>query len=326
MIVRSSNMKRRLFAGLAAMMLSAGVAVAQDFPSRPIRIIVPFPPGASTDIITRLLAEELRKDLGQTVVVDNRVGATGVIGSTELSRAAPDGYTIGLGNEATHVTGPLLKKTPPYDPIRDFTPLTIAIQTTMAIAINPKVVPANNLAELIEFARKNPGKVAYGTAGVGSPQHLLGELLKQRGGADLIHAPYSGAGPATNDLLAGHIAMVISTLPSLMPQLSKLRVVAIGDSKRLPDMGQIATISETFNDVVVSGWSGYFGPPNLPRPIVNRLNAALVKALNAPAVVDAIKRQQVLPAPGTPEDLANLLSSGKERWSRVIAAANLPKE
>lgn len=318
-------MKHKALAALATLTMLAGGALAQDYPVRPIRIIVPFPPAGSTDVITRLLAEEMRKDFGQTLVVENRVGATGIIGSTLLAQAAPDGYTIGLGNDATHVTGPLMRKNPPYDPIRDFTPIILAIQTTMALAVNPKV-PVNNLAELIDYAKKNPGKVAFGTAGVASPQHLLGELLKQRSGADFVHAPYSGGGPATNDMLAGHIPMLIATMPAIAPQLSRMRVIAIGDAKRLAEFPQIATISETLSDFFVAGWQGYFGPANLPRPIVARLNAAFSKALHAAPVVESARRQQLSLVPGTPDDLANLMSAANARWSRVIAAANLPKE
>jgi tripartite-type tricarboxylate transporter receptor subunit TctC len=304
----------------------AVTGLAHDYPSQPIRIIVPFPPGASTDVVTRLVAEELRQSLGQTVTVENRAGGTGTIGVGALARAPADGYTLGLGNEATHVTVPLLKKKPPFDSVRDFTPITIAIRTTMAIAVNPSVLPVKNLAELIQAAKTTPGGLSFGSPGQGSPQHLIGELLKQRTGASFVHVPYTGSAPATNDLLAGHIPMVITTLSALMPHLGKIMIVAIGDGERLSSMPNVPTISETLPDFNVSGWSGYFGPANLPAPITARLNAAFVAALKKPVVVDAIRKQSLEPAGTSADELRLLVKNGIERWGAVIDKAQLPKD
>ena len=169
----------------------AGVAAGRDYPEQPIKIIVPFPPGASTDVVTRLVAEELRKSFDQTVTVENRAGGTGLIGGSALARSPADGYTIGLGNEATHVTVPLLKKKPPYDSRKDFTPLTIAIRTTMAIAVNPNVLAVQSLPELIAESKRRPGGISFATPGAGSPQQLIGELLQQRSGGVFVHVPYT---------------------------------------------------------------------------------------------------------------------------------------
>lgn len=308
------------------LLIGVGAVQAQEFPSQPIKIIVPFPPGASTDVVTRLIAKELKDSLGQTVTVENRAGGTGSIGVGQLARAASDGHTIGLGNEATHVTVPLLKKKSPYDPLRDFTPLTTAIRTTMAIAINPSVLPARNLSELIELAKTRPQGISYGTPGAGSPQQLIGEMLMQRSGGKFVHVPYTGSGPATNDLLAGHIPMVISTLPSLMTHRDKLTIVAIGDEGRLSSMPAVQTISETVPDFVVTGWSGYFGPANLPPPVAARLNTALVAALKKPDVVEAIRKQSLEPSSSSGEELHQLVKSSIERWSPVIERAQLPKQ
>jgi tripartite-type tricarboxylate transporter receptor subunit TctC len=311
---------------LLALASCAGTGLAQEYPSQPIRLIVPFPPGASTDVVSRLVADELRQILGQTVTVENRAGGTGTIGVGLLSRAQADGYTLGLGNEATHVTVPLLKKKPPYDSVKDFTPITIAIRTTMAIAVNPSVLPVKNLAELIQAAKAKSGGISFGTPGQGSPQQLIGELLKQRTGASFVHVPYTGSAPATNDLLAGHIPMVITTLPALMPHLGKITIIAIGDAERLSYLPQVQTISETLPDFNVTGWSGYFGPAGLPAPISAKLNAAFVAALKKPAVIEAIRKQSLEPA-GTPaEDLRLLVRSGIERWTPVIDKAQLPKD
>jgi tripartite-type tricarboxylate transporter receptor subunit TctC len=311
---------------MAGMALCSSMATAAEFPSQPIRIIVPFPPGASTDVVTRLVAEELRRSLGQTVIVENRPGGTGQIGVSALAHSMPDGYTIGLGNEATHVTVPLLKKRPAFDPVKDFTPLTIAIRTTMAIAVNPAVLRVRSLPELIEAARTRPGGISFGTPGTGSPQHLIGELLKQRSGANFVHIPYSGSALATNDLLAGHIPMIVSTLPALMAHRDKLTIIAIGESERLPYLPDVPTISETMADFVVGGWSGYFGPAKLPGPISARLNAALVSALHNPLVVEAIRKQSLEPAGTSAQDLLALVKSGLERWAPVIERAQIAKE
>ena len=319
-------MKMFVSALMASLALCPPIAAAAEFPSQPIRIIVPFPPGASTDVVTRLVAEDLRRSLGQAVTVENRPGGTGQIGVGVLARSTPNGYTIGLGNEATHVTVPLLKKRPSFDSVKDFTPLTIAIRTTMAIAVNPVVLRTRTLRELIEAAIKAPGGISFATPGTGSPQHLIGELLKQRSGANFVHIPYSGSAPATNDLLAGNIPMIISTLPALMAHRDKITIIAIGDAERLPYLPDVPTISETMPDFVVGGWSGYFGPANLPGPIAARLNAALVSALHKPLVIEAIRKQSLEPAGTSAQELLTLVKSGLERWAPVIERAQIGKE
>lgn len=316
---------RKLLHVAVGLVMTAGVC-AQDYPNQPIRFIVPFPPGASTDVVTRLVAKEMKDILGQTVTVENRAGGTGVIGVTQLARSPADGYTIGLGNEATHVTVPLLKKKPPYDPVADFTPLTVAIRTTMAIAVNPDVLPVRNLKQLVEAAKSRPGGISYGTPGAGSPQQLIGEYLKQQTGGNFVHVPYTGSGPATNDLIAGHIPMIISTLPSLMAHRDKLRIIAVGDEARLPAMPEVETLKETIPEFVVTGWSGYFAPAGVPAPVAARLGAALTTALRKPAVMESIRKQSLEPATSTPEELQQLVKSGIQRWAPVIERAQLPKQ
>ena len=315
---------------LPAVLLGLGVlglsVHAETFPSRPVTMIVPFPPGASTDTLSRLIADELKNELGQSVIVENRPGATGLIGVQALSRAARDGYTIGLGNEATHVTGPLMKAQMPFDPLGDFTPLTVAIRTTMAIAVNPAAVPANTLEELIEYAKREPKGVSFGTPGMGSPQHLIGEMLRLRSGGNFVHVPYTGSSPAINDLVAGHIPMTVTTLPALLPHLDRIKILAIGDAERLPDMPDVPTVSETLPDFIVRGWSGYFGPAGLEPEVVGQLSRALVKALHNERIIQAIRDQGLEPAGSAPEDLAALIASGVKQWTPVIEQAHLPKQ
>lgn len=317
-------MKRLLLCMLVGASVLACAAQAADFPDRPIRIIVPYSPGASTDTVTRLIAVELQRKLHQGIIVENKAGAGGLIGVDALARAEPDGYTIGLGTEATHVTAPLMKKEMPFDPLKAFTPLTVAIHTTMAIAINPRVLPVHSLKELIEYSKK-PGGVSFGTPGFGTPQHLIGELLKQRSGGNFIHVPYKGSGNATTDLIAGHIPMVITTLPSLLPHLQSIRILAIGDAVRLKSMPDVATISETLPDFVVTGWSGYFGPAALPQPIADRLSQALVAALHEPKIMQAIRNQGLEPAGTSAAELTQDIVAGMKRWRAVIDHAGLEK-
>lgn len=327
----SGRRMRRLAARCAALVLTSAVAFAQAqdvFPSRTIRIIVPYPPGASTDILTRLVAEELRRDLGQPVVIDNRPGSTGLIGMTALAKAPADGYTLGLGNEATHVTTPVVRKSMPYDALRDFTAISLAIRSTMSVAVNPAVVPAKTLAELIEYARAHPGKVAYGTPGVGSPQHLAGEWLSQRTGAGFVHAPYQGAAPATNDLLAGHVAMGIAGLTSYLQHAAggRIRILAIGDTARSPDLPDVPTIAETVPDVIVAGWQGYFAPAGLAAPIRSRLNAAFMRAMRSPKVVEEARKQQFTPVGSSVEEFERTLRSNTERWRAVVDATGIAEK
>lgn len=312
----------------AASACAVSLACAQDYPSRVIRIIVPFPPGASTDVVTRLLAEELSKDLGQSVVVENRGGSAGVIGTAYLARSAPDGYVIAIGNEGTHVTTPVMRKQMPYDSLKDFTPIILASRSTMAFAVNTSLVPVGTIAELIEFTKKNPKKVSFGTAGVGAPQHLAGELFKQRTGAVMEHAPYGGAGPATNDLVGGHLPMIIGTMPSLVPHFGnpRIKVLAIGDARRRPELPDTPTLSETIPGMLVAGWNGFFAPPGIPQHIQTRLNQSLVRAIKAPRVDKTLRDQFLVPVASTPEELAEVIREGIERWTRVVEAARIERE
>jgi tripartite-type tricarboxylate transporter receptor subunit TctC len=317
-----------LLFGVAAAVCTTALVHAQEYPARVIRMVVPFPPGASTDVVTRLVAEELGKDLGQSVVVENRGGAAGLVGMAYLARSAPDGYTLAIGNEGTHVTTAVMKKQMPYDSLKDFTPITLASRSTMAFAVNTTLVPVGTIAELIEYTKKNPKKVSFGTAGIGAPQHLAGELFKQRTGAIMEHAPYSGAGPATNDLLGGHLPMLIGTMPSLVPHFGnpQIRILAIGDARRRPELPGTPTLSETVPGMLVAGWNGFFAPAGLPQPIQARLNQGLVKAIKSPRVDKALRDQFLVPVASSPQELADVIKEGIERWTKVVEAARIERE
>ncbi|GAB3777342.1 tripartite tricarboxylate transporter substrate binding protein [Ramlibacter monticola] len=317
---------KRIVQGLAlAFALWTAFAHAQDFPRQPIRIIVPFPPGTVADLIARSVSEELRASLGQPVTVENRSGATGLVGMGLLAQAPADGYTIGIGNEATHVTVPLMKKKVAYDPLRDFTPLALAVRTTMVIAVNPALLPVNDLPELIAAAKTRAGGISFGSMGEGSPPQLIGELLNQRTGGRFVHVPYEGSGPAVEDLLAGRLPMVISTLTTLAPRHDKVRIIATADAARLPALPGVQSISESVPDLVMPGWVGFFAPAKLPPAVAAKLSAALSSALRQPAVAQALRKRMLEPVGSSPEELRELVRSGLERWAPVIAKAQKVK-
>jgi len=317
-------MKRLMQMLAMAFALGAAMANAQDFPRQPIRIIVPFAAGTTTDILARVVSEELKASLGQPVHVENRSGATGLVGAGMLARAPADGYTIGIGNEATHVTLPLLRKVA-YDPLNDFTPLTMATRTTLAIAVNPSLLPVHDLPGLIAAAKTRADGVSFGARSEGSPPQLIGELLKQRTGGRFVHVPYEGSAPALEDLLAGRLAMVISTLPMLAPHQDRLRIIAVADEVRVPAFPGVQSIAETLPDVVVPGWSGFFAPAKLPPAIAAKLSSALAAALHKPAVAQALRKRAFEPVGGPPEELRELVSSGQQRWAPVLAKVPMPK-
>ncbi len=308
--------------------LAASPATAQQYPSRPIQVIVGFAPGSATDIALRLMGEELAKDLGQSVVILNQGGAAGEIGVKQCASANPDGYTICAGNEGTHVISAVLKKNLPYEPLKDFAPITQTYRSTIGIAVNPDMLPVANMAQLIQYAKDKPGAVKFGTSGVGGPQHLAGELLKQRTGADIRHVGYNGAAPAIQDMVAGYLPMVISTLPAMVAQTKtgKVKILAIGNSQRRPDMTDTPLISETVPEFVVEGWSGFFAPAKTDPAIVRRLNAGIVKTLRIPKITQALNDIGVDPVGGSPEELGKLMETNTVMWRRVVETAGIKVE
>jgi tripartite-type tricarboxylate transporter receptor subunit TctC len=310
----------------AAMMTAMATAMAQEFPHHPIRIIVPFPPGTAADTVARVVSEELKNSLAQPVVLEHRPGATGLVGVGSLAQAPADGYTIGLGIDATHVTIPLVKKRLAYDPLKDFTPLTLAVRTTMAIAVNPALVSVKDLPELLQAAKTRAGGVSFGTMGEGSPQQLIGELLKQRTGAHFEHVPYAGSVAAIEDLLAGKLPMVITPLASLAPHQDRLRIIAVADAVRVPAFPGVPAIAETLPGVVLTGWAGFFGPAKLPPAVAAKLSAALAAAMRKPAVVEALRKRSMEPAATSGDEFRELVRSEIEYWAPVVERARLQQK
>lgn len=327
-------MKRRQAASLLAALPLGGTlawataARAQSWPDKPLRLVVPYPPGASTDAMGRIVAQAIAGPLGQTVVVDNRGGASGSIGSDQVAKSAPDGYTFVLGTDATHSANYHLSAAPPYHPVKDFTPLTLAVLNPMVLVINPAVTPARTLAEMMALAKADPNKGAYGSSGNGSPHHLAGELLKQKSGAPLTHVPYKGGGPAVNDLMGGSIPMVISSLITVLPHIKsgRLRAIAVPSSRREPALPDVPTFSETYAGTEINSWLGFWAPANLPPAVAQRLSDELIKALKSADVRAKLDAAGLVVTALSPAETGALVAREFEARGQLIRSAGIKAE
>ena len=319
-------MLTKLLAALALCL--AGAALAQDrFPDKPVRFIVPFPPGGGTDALARILGAKLGEQWGQQVIIDNRAGAQGNIGTAAGAKAAPDGYTITFAHQGALVINPHLYKDPGYDTLRDFA--AVARTTEMAfVAVAHPSVPAANLRELAQHARQNPGKLTFASTSAGP--HIVGELFKQATGTDLVHVPYKGAGPAINDLLGGQVMLMFSNPTSTVPHVKsgKLRALGVMDTKRNPALPDVPTAQEAglpeLSNVIE--WYGVVVPSATPSAIVQRLSASVLQALAAPDVVQRIAAIGQTPAPTGADEFARLIREDYARWQRVVKAAGVKAE
>ena len=306
----------------------AGAAFAQDrFPEKPVRFIVPFPPGGGTDALARILGAKLGEQWGQQVIIDNRAGAQGNIGTAAGAKAAPDGYTITFAHQGALVINPHLYKDPGYDTLRDFA--AVARTTEMAfIAVAHPSVPAANLRELAQHARQNPGKLTFASTSAGP--HIVGELFKQATGTDLMHVPYKGAGPAINDLLGGQVMLMFSNPTSTVPHVKsgKLRALGVMDTKRNPALPDVPTAQEAglpeLSNVIE--WYGIVVPAATPGAIVQRLGASVVRAMGAPDVLERINAIGQTPSPAGAEEFARLIREDYARWQRVVKTSGAKAE
>jgi tripartite-type tricarboxylate transporter receptor subunit TctC len=316
-----------LAAGLAAAFL-AQPALAQSYPSRPIRLIVPFAAGGGNDNVARLVGKRLGEGLGQPVVVDNHPGAGGVLGAEAAAKSAPDGYTLFLGGVGSHAINPNLMKNLPYDPIRDFAPVELLAQAPLVLVVHPSV-PARSLAEFVAYARAHPGKLNFASNGNGSSSQLAAVMFESMAGIDMVHVPYKGLSPALTDLLSGQVQLMFSSVVAILPHIKagKVRALAVTGTKRLASTPGLPTIAESgFPGYEASSWYGILAPAGTPRDIVTKLNAELSKALSQPEVRNSLLAEGAEPVGGTPEQFAAHIRSEKERLGRVIREAKITLE
>ena len=315
---------------LAGFAFATGLAVAQtpNWPSRPITIIAPYPPGASTDFIARLIRDPLEEQLKVPVVVENRPGAGGTSGAAQVAKSDPDGYTLLVTVNAPVTMNAHMQKNFPFDPMKAFTPVIKVADVVMTLAVNAKL-PVNNVQELIDYAKKNPDqKMSFGSAGIGSAHHIAGELLKQKTGINMVHVPYRGGGPAIQDLVAGHIPISFGTTPAVLPQAQggAIRILGLAEEKRSPDLPGIPTIAETVPGVITFTWVGVFAPAGTPKPIVDRINAIIADAIVTPDFIAKLKTQGATVAGGTPEDLQKSMKAEYDHWTKVIPSIGITPE
>jgi len=307
----------RAFLGL--LLLCATAALAQGYPSKPIHLIVPFPPGGPTDIVGRLVGQKITEGLGQPVIVENRAGAGGTVGSSAAAKAPADGYTLLYGSTSTLAIAPALYRNLAYDPRSAFAPISLVSRGAIIAAVNAQV-PARTLQEFIALAKRSPGKLSYASAGSGTPPHLAAELFKSIAGVDLLHVPYKGGAPAINDLVGGQVQAIFEGEVVLLPHIKsgRVRALAITGTKRAAELPDVPTFAEAgLPKYDAYFWSGLVAPAGTPEQIVGKLNGVLVQALNAPDSRDSLTRQGLEPAPTTPTQFATFIASEVERWGRV---------
>ena len=305
--------------------LLSSQAWAQNYPSKPIRLVVPFAAGGTTDLMARIVAEPLGKLLGQTVVVDNKAGGGGVLGASEVARAAADGYTLGLATASSNATNPAINPKVPYDPLRDFSPITNMAATPNVLAINP-AFPAKDFAGLLAELRRKPGQYDYASSGTGGIGHLQMELFKNLTKTFIVHIPYSGGGPALRDTLGGQVMIIFDNLPSALPHIKDKRLIAmaVATPERLPELPGVPTFKELgLEPVNRPAFYGIYGPKGMPKELVQKLNAALLKVLQDPAVIKRIEATGSKVIGNTPEQFAQQLKAEFEVYKKVVDAQKL---
>ncbi len=324
-IVNRSSWRRLLCAALAAAVAGvAGVAAAADaFPSRPVKLVVPFPPGGPLDATGRLIAQKLTDAWGVSVVVENKPGAGGNIGADAVAKSPPDGYTIVMGALSTHAVNPSLYAKMPYDAIRDFAPITLLATTPNVLVVNASL-PVNSVKELVAYAKANPGKLSFGSGSNGSAGHLAGELFKVDTGTDIVHIPYKGGAPATQALLAGDVQFMFDNLANATPQVKagKLRALAVTTAQRSKLAPELPTMAEAgIPGFDISTWFGLMAPAGTPKEVIAKWNADVVKILNSPEMRERMTALGAEPAPDTPAEFAAFIQAENTKYARIVKAS-----
>jgi tripartite-type tricarboxylate transporter receptor subunit TctC len=318
---------------IRALLLAAGCvcvagASAQPYPNRPIRFVVPFPPGGNLDFLARAIQPRFSEFLGATLIIDNRAGAAGIVGAEYAARQPPDGYTIFLGNTGTMGLYPVVYPKLPYNALKDFAAVGQIASSTQVMAVHPSV-PARSLREFIAFAKRNPGKLTVAVAGLGSTAHFSSEMLKGRAGIDLLLVPYKGSGPAVTDVIGGQVDLIIDATSVAMPYIkaNRLRAIAVTKNVRIAALPDVPTFEEQgLKGFDANGWQGLLVPTGTPPAAIARLSEALIKTLNQKEVRDRFTDQGLDPAPSTPEQFAAYIRSEIEKWGRVQKTANIKVE
>jgi tripartite-type tricarboxylate transporter receptor subunit TctC len=314
-------------AGAAVLTASSRFAWAHAYPARPVRMIVPFGPGGNADVLGRIIARNLSEQLGEQFYVENVSGAGGNIGVGRAALAAPDGYTI-LVTPPSYVINPALYDEIPYDARKSFDPVTLAVSTTVVLSVHP-AVPAQTIKDLIDLIKANPGKYNYATAGVGSPGHILGEMLRQSLGLDIVHIPYNSASSAIGSVIAGHTQICLAAPAPIVPQVKdgKLRALAVAYRTRLPALADVPTMAEAgYPDIEFDNWFGVFVPAGTPGEIITRLNREIARSTALPNVREQLVALGFDPVGSTPEEFSKQIKVELEKWTRVIRAANIKAE
>lgn len=298
------------------------VALAQpaaNFPTRAIRIVVPFPPGGTSDILARTLGQKLTEEWGQPVVTDNRPGAAGNIASDFVAKSKPDGYTWYINTVGTHAINPAIYAKLPFDPVKDFTAITNLVNLPSVLLVHPSV-PVKSVKELIALAKKRPGDLQYSSAGSGAQPHLTAEMFKSMTGVDILHVPYKGAGPQMIALISGEVALTFATAPSGVPlaKNGQARVIGVTSAKRIPALPEVATINETIPGYIAVGWNGLMGPAAMPAPVLEKIHATVSKIVRMPDIRDKLIGLGAEPALSTPAEFSDLIKSELLKWAKVV--------
>jgi tripartite-type tricarboxylate transporter receptor subunit TctC len=322
-----SNLRNVAMLFATVMALACAPAFA-DYPAKPVRIVVPYPPGGTSDILARFIAAQLGSKLKQSFIIENRGGASGAIGSQAVANAAPDGYTLLLGTISTHGINSGLSKSLPYDPVKDFAPITVVGTTPNVISVNP-ALPVKNLAELIALAKSKPGTINFGSTSPGGSPHMSGELLKAMTSIDIVHVPYKGAGPMLTDLIGGQVQMGFDNLPSSIGFINsgKIRPIAVTTTKRWRGAPDIPTVAESgVPGYEVSAWFGLLAPAHTPKAIIDELHKNIAEILAQPDVAQRLYELGAEPGGNTPEEFARQISAEVEKWKKVVAKNGLKVE
>jgi len=314
-------------AGLAgaSLLAASSAAFAQDYPKRQIVMVVPFAAGGSTDLVARLLAQKLTEQMGVNVIVENRAGAGGNIGAAAVAKAEPDGYTVLYGTISTHTLNPLMAKRSAYDPVKDFEPVALVGSIPNVMIVHPGV-PAKDVKELIAAAKADPSKYSYASSGVATPLHLSGEMFNRMAGTQMAHVPYRGAGPAMNDLIAGQVPVMFDNLPTSVEQIKagKARALGVTTKERVSQMPDIPTLHEQgLTGYETYSWQALFAPAKTPKPIVDKLNAEVVKALKDPALIKRLDELTMTVTPSTPDGLAKHVAEQLATWGPITKATGV---